>query len=123
MLSQLLPKLRHTVKSKLMDVGVYFYIKTEDRRVLEDRILPAIARSPDVQSVLFIGCEWYTRGYRRILGKRNYWTMEIVPEKRKFGAKQHVVDSAENIALHFKPESFDFILCNGVIGWGLDEHV
>ena len=117
----LLPRLRRSVKSTLIAAGVDFYIRNEDRRILEDTILPAIARSQEYHRVLFIGCEWYTRGYRKILAKRDYWTMEIDPSKRKYGARQHIVDSAENLALHFKPNSLDFILCNGVIGWGLDD--
>jgi SAM-dependent methyltransferase len=120
MLSQLVPKLRRTVKSKLMDAGFDFYIRTEDRRILEEQILPAIGQSPKQLRVLFFGCEWYTRGYQRVLAKHDYWTMEIDPSKSKYGAKQHIVDSAENVALHFDPDSLDFILCNGVIGWGLD---
>lgn len=119
--AQLLPRLRRTVKSTLIAAGMDFYIRNEDRRVLEDTILPAIARSPDYGRILFVGCEWYTRGYRKIFSKRDYWTMEIDPSKRKYGAGQHIVDSVENIAQHFEPNSLDFIVCNGVIGWGLDE--
>lgn len=119
--TQFLPRLRRTVKSTLIAAGMDFYIRNEDRRILEDTVLPAIARSPDYRRILFIGCEWYTRGYRKLFAKSDYWTMEIDPSKRKYGARQHIVDSAENIARHFEPDSLDFIVCNGVIGWGLDE--
>jgi hypothetical protein len=121
MSNQLLPRLRQSVKSVLMSAGMDFRMKTDDRRVLEDTILPAIARNSDYGTVLFIGCDWYTRGYQKLFAHRNYWTMEIDPSKKKFGARQHIVDSAENIAEHFKPASIDFIVCNGVIGWGLDD--
>lgn len=116
-----LPRLRRRIKSILIAAGFDFYIKTEDRRILEDTILPAIAQSPEYRHILFIGCDYYTRGYRRILGKRDYWTLEIDPSKRKFGARQHIVDTAENLAQYFKPGSLEFIICNGVIGWGLDD--
>src|SRR6186997_2328904 len=119
MIKQLVPMLRRTVKSKLMDAGFDFYIRTADRAVLEEQILPTISRSTNRLRILFFGCEWYTRGYQRVLAKHDYWTMEIDPSKRKYGAKQHIVDSAENVADHFGPNSLDFILCNGVIGWGL----
>jgi SAM-dependent methyltransferase len=116
-----MPRLRRTAKSIAMAVGFDFYQKTEDRKILEDIILPAIARWPEYRRILFIGCDWYTRGYQRVFADRDYWTMEIDPSKSKYGARQHIVDSAENLANHFKPNSLDFIVCNGVIGWGLDD--
>lgn len=119
--NQLLPQLRQSVKSILMSAGFDFRMKTDDRRVLEDTILPAIARTPEYRRILFIGCDWYTRGYQKLFAARDYWTMEIDPAKSKYGARQHIVDSAENIAQHFQPDSLDFIVCNGVIGWGLDD--
>jgi hypothetical protein len=121
MTTQLLSRLRRPVKSLLMAAGVDFRMKTEDRRILEGTILPAIAQSPEYKRVLFIGCDWYTRGYQRLFAARDYWTMEIDPAKSKYGARQHIVDTAENLALHFRPGSLDFIVCNGVIGWGLDD--
>src|SRR5689334_3422673 len=87
----------------LMAAGIDLYMKTEDRKILEGTILPAIARSPAYRRVLFIGCEWFTRGYRRIFSKCDYWTLEIDPKKRKFGSRQHIVDGAENLAAHFQP--------------------
>ena len=119
--NQLMPRMRKTVKSILMAAGVDFRMKTDDRRVLEGTIIPAVARSPEYHNILFIGCDWYTRGYQREFVERNYWTLEIDPAKTKFGARQHIVDTAENLAQHFKPNSLDFIFCNGVIGWGLDD--
>jgi hypothetical protein len=116
-----MPRLRRTAKSIAMAVGFDFYQKTEDRKILEDTILPAIAGSPEYQRILFIGCDWYTRGYQRVFAGRDYWTLEIDSSKSKYGARQHIVDSAENLALHFKPNSLDIIVCNGVIGWGLDD--
>jgi hypothetical protein len=116
----LLPRLRSALKSLLISAGVDLRMKTEDRRILEDTILPAIARSDEYRRVLFIGCDWYTRGYVRLFTGRDYWTLEIDPAKRKYGAKQHILDSAENIAQYFEPDSLDAILCNGVIGWGLN---
>jgi SAM-dependent methyltransferase len=121
MSNQLLPQLRQSVKSILMSAGFDFRMKTDDRRVLEDTILPAIARTPEYRRILFIGCDWYTRGYQKLFAERDYWTMEIDPAKSKYGARQHIMDSAENIAQHFQPDSLDFIVCNGVIGWGLDD--
>jgi hypothetical protein len=112
---------RRATRATLMAAGIELYMKTEDRKILQRTILPAIARSPEYHRVLFIGCEWFTRGYRRIFRKCDYWTLEINPRNRKFGSRQHIVDGAENLASHFKPDSIDFIVCNGVIGWGLND--
>ena len=114
-------QLRRRVKLLLVTAGIDFYLKTEDREILEDTILPAIASSQHYQHILFIGCDWYTRGYKKLFADRDYWTLEIDPAKRKYGARQHIVDTAENLTRHFKPGSLDFILCNGVIGWGLNK--
>jgi len=117
----LLQGLRRSFKLMLISAGMDFRIRSKDRSILEDKILPAIAQSPEYNRILFIGCEWYTRGYRQIFADCDYWTLEIDPSKRRFGAHQHIVDCAQNLALHFQPNSLDFIVCNGVIGWGLDD--
>jgi SAM-dependent methyltransferase len=121
MLRALSSPVRRRINSLLKAAGIDFHLRTNDRWVLEKSILPAIARMPEYHRILFIGCEWYTRGYSRFFAERDYWTLEIDPSKRKYGARQHIVDAAENLAVHFEPGSLDFILCNGVIGWGLNE--
>lgn len=96
-------------------------METEDRRVLEAVIFPYFATLPTVRSVLFVGCDWYTRHYERshFKGKR-YWTIDPDPGRRKFAGKQHLVDGIERLDRHFPPEHFDLIVCNGVYGFGLD---
>ena len=36
--------------------------------------------------------------------------------------QQDVVDGLENVRSHYAENSFDAIICNGVYGWGLNEH-
>jgi SAM-dependent methyltransferase len=93
---------------------------SEPRHVLEDSILPFFVQQPEFRDILFVGCEWYTKGYRRLFADKNYWTLEIDPAKKRYGARQHVVDSVENVGRHFEKGSLDAILCNGVYGWGLN---
>jgi SAM-dependent methyltransferase len=114
-------KLRGAARRLLMACGIDFYHESEDRRVLESVILPHLAGRADVRDVLFVGCAWYTRGYRKLFETRNYSTLEIDPRAAKYGARRHIVDSLENIRLHFKEGELDAIICNGVFGWGLDE--
>jgi hypothetical protein len=39
---------------------------------------------------------------------------------RKYGAKEHIVDKLENLATYFLPSTLDLIICNGVLGFGLN---
>ena len=102
-------------------LGLPVPIETEDRRVLEQIIFPFYRTDASIRSILFVGCDWYTRHYERsFFTGTDYWTIEFAPEKRKFGARQHVVGPLESLATHFPAGTFDLILCNGVYGWGLD---
>jgi hypothetical protein len=109
------------LRKLLMPLGVDFYLHFDDRRVLETTILPYFQHRSDIGSVLFLGCAWYTRGYRKYFRGKTYWTMDIDPEQRKFGSPLHVVDSVTTIADHFQPGQFDLIVCNGLVGYGLND--
>jgi len=95
-------------------------MKTPDRLLLENIIIPFfVARG--VGHVLFVGTDWFTKHYDRFFEDIDYWTIEINPSRRKFGAAQHIVDSLEHLDRYFPREHFDLILCNGVFGWGLND--
>jgi SAM-dependent methyltransferase len=104
----------------LFPLGIDTYLRTEDRRVLEQVIFPYIVGQPDLDRVLFVGCEIYTRGYNRVFRDKTYTTLEPDPGRRKYGASHHVVDGMQNIGHHFPEDSLDAVICNGVFGWGLD---
>ena len=96
-------------------------LRTEDRRVLEQIIFPYYASRPDVHTVLFVGCQWYTSHYnRKHFPAHEYWTIEPDAEARRFGARRHVVAPLEQLDAHFPENFFDLIICNGVYGFGLD---
>ena len=116
-----LPYVKGAVRRVLMSAGLDFYARTGDRRVLEQVVLPWFAAQPDVGTVLFVGCEWYTRGYRRFFANVEYWTIDIDPRKRRYGARHHIIDSVTNLRDHFSVAALDCIICNGVVGWGLNE--
>ena len=92
----------------------------EDRRVLRSTIFPHFAQSTKYKNILFVGCKWYTFSYNIIFRNKNYWTLEKNPQRRKYGAENHICASMEEIHQHFKENSLDLIVCNGVFGWGLD---
>lgn len=83
--------------------------------------MPGLAAREDVQNILFVGCAWYTRGYRKIFRGKRYSTLEIDPRAARYGAAHHVTDTLENIGRHFPSDTLDLIICNGVFGWGLDQ--
>lgn len=87
---------------------------TEDRKLLEAVILTHLCHDPAVKRILFVGCEWYTKPYESRFRSKEYWTLEIDPGKRRYGAPRHVVDALKNLARHAPPDYFDAIVCNGV---------
>ena len=94
---------------------------TEDRRVLEHAIFGYYTMRPEVRSILFVGCQWYTRHYERMFFPRHdFWTIEPAEASRKHGARQHVVAPLERLDAFFPERYFDLIICNGVFGYGLD---
>jgi len=97
-------------------------METEDRRVLETLIFPCYRALPSVRSVLFVGCDWYTRHYERTFFRgTDYWTLDPSPRARRFAGRHHVVGALEQLDEFFPEQRFDVILCNGVYGFGLDE--
>jgi hypothetical protein len=90
-----------------------------DRRLLEDEILPALAKETD--RVLFVGVQWYTERYRAIFAGKTFATIDPNPELAKFGSATHAVDVVENVSKHFPDTAFDAIVMNGVIGFGLND--
>jgi hypothetical protein len=95
-------------------------LQTRDRWILEQLILPWYAGQPGPLSVVFVGCDYYTWHYERVFRDHHYATIEPVPSQSRFGARRHVEDGMENLDRHFEPGSVDLILCNGVVGVGLD---
>ena len=97
--------------------------KARDRRILDETILPALARNDRLRRVLNVGCDWYTQHVENIFAahRRDYATLEVDPARARYGARRHIVAPLSKLGEHFGTESLDLILCNGVIGWGLDE--
>lgn len=95
--------------------------RTKDREVLDSRILPPFVSNPQYRRILFVGCDWYTRHYEKMFPGREFWTIESAPARARYGAEKHVVADLQDLGQHFESASLDLIICNGVIGWGLDE--
>lgn len=95
----------------------------EDRRLLDQRILPALAEDARYARVLFVGCDWYTEHVEELFISRGreYATLEIDPARAAHGARRHIVGSLTDLDSWFPAGSLDLIVCNGVIGWGLND--
>src|SRR3989339_1145202 len=107
----------------------YFFIKkitynrnkNDDRYILEEIIFPFILTNYNPQKILDIGREDYEIFYNEFFKNRELWTIDIDPKRREFGAKNHITDNVVNLEKYFKNNTFDFILFNGVYGWGLNK--
>lgn len=91
-----------------------------DRRILEGVIVPWLLAQPLLDRILFVGCAWYTQRYHARFSGKKYMTLEANPGNARYGARRHVVGRIEELDQHVGPASLDLIVCNGVVGWGLD---
>jgi hypothetical protein len=98
-------------------------IRTDDRRVLEDILLPAFAADATLRTLLFIGCDWYTQGYGALFAPRleRFRTVDVDPAKARFGSPGHVVAPMQELDRHLAPGRVDVIVANGVYGFGIDD--
>ncbi len=117
-----LAKAGAAVRSLKRKIGIPSYLRTEDRRVLEQVIFPYFLHADEYRNVLFVGVHWFTQGYNRTFeSRKSFTTIDILPDLAPFGGKRHIVDGLQNIGAHFPPGALDLILCNGIFGWGLNE--
>lgn len=103
--------------------GLHTALKTPDRLVLDGVLLPALAADPEYRRVIFVGCDWYTQHYEGMFAGRDYWTIDMDPSRARYGARQHLIGPMVEIGARFAESSVDLIICNGVIGWGLNDPV
>jgi SAM-dependent methyltransferase len=111
---------RAEIARRLWKLGVY---RPPDRYVLEDEILPALARDPSVTRVLFVGVGWFTKDYPGLVAGKAFATIDPDPAVARFGGAPHAVGRVQDLAHHFTGTTFDAIVLSGVIGWGLNDAV
>lgn len=93
----------------------------EDRNVLEQIIIPFVLSRFEPETVLDVGREPYEAFYNEFFVGRELWTMDRDADRARFGAANHIIDDAASVRDHFPEDCFDFVLMNGVFGWGLNE--
>ena len=116
-----LKQFRIGLHRNLIRFGIDVRKRRADRKLLEQVIFPELLRTPSYQRILFVGCAWYTLHYPNLFRDREFTTMEISPDEAQYGGRKHIVDSCENISEHFRPETLDVVVFNGVYGCGLNE--
>ena len=106
----------------LRNRGKYKTKNTTARRCFEYCILPHFYVRAEFQDILIVGVVSFTRHYDEYFkGKRSVYTIDSNPNAASLGIRgRHIIDSIENIDMHFGPNSLDCVLMNGVYGWGLD---
>lgn len=95
--------------------------KFEDRDVLERIIIPSILADKNSKRILDVGREEYEHFYNLFFKGRELWTIDVDPERKEFGSKNHITDNVKNVTDHFNENYFDLIIMNGVFGWGLND--
>ncbi len=97
------------------------YQDTPDRLILENVVIPYYQLDPDVRNIVFVGCDWYTAGYERLFAHKKFWTIDPDIAKAGFGAARHQIAPMRNLATLMAEGQADLVVCNGVIGWGLND--
>ena len=115
------PALSKTLEIEIKTrLGIPIRYHSPARTILEERILPYLTMSQRGSKILFVGCDWYTQHYKTYFKRCEYWTMDPDLTKKRFGAKHHLTIPLEHLSRHIPPLFFDVIICNGVLGYGLN---
>lgn len=98
-----------------------------DRAVLLEQVLPALRQTRALANnakVLWIGCRAYTTLYYDLIEQSGAecWSIDIEPEVQPFGRRgRHITGDMLKLEQFFPANHFDAVLCNGVLGWGVDD--
>ncbi len=92
-----------------------------DRRLLAETYLPAFGQAGG--RILFVGCRRYTAGYYAVLERNGaeVWTTDIETKVARFGRKgRHRTGDICLADTLFAGMTFDAVLFNGILGYGVD---
>ena len=92
-----------------------------DRRVMADSYVPALAA--DGGRILWVGCREYTLDDYAALEAHGgqVWTTDIDTAAERWGRKgRHRTGDVCEADRFFSDMTFDAIVCNGVLGYGVD---
>ena len=96
-------------------------VRSPDRVVLVERYLPTFAKAGG--RILWVGCQAYTADYpaRLEANGAEVWTLEFDPAAAHWGREgRHRTGDLKAVDTLFADLTFDAILCNGVLGFGVN---
>ena len=96
-------------------------LRIPDRIFLEEVAIPFFRDQKNVERVLDVGTDWYTWRYASLFPRQEYHSIDFDPGKAKFAGKTHVKGSLLELDQYFAEDQFDFVICNGVFGWGINK--
>ncbi len=111
-------------KRRAEEIRVAKIMRSPDRLRLVEAYFPAFAQSGG--RILWIGCQAYTTHYPDLLEARGaeVWTTDVDADAAGFGrAGRHRTGDLKTADLLFADLTFDAILCNGVLGFGVNTMV
>lgn len=105
-------------------LGVSFPYRSEDRRFLENEVFRFLnARHSDTSKsskLLFIGLDKHNWHYPRLLDLE-FHTIDLDPRNARYARKGlHTVGTATQLGEYYKPASFDVVIANGMVGFGIN---
>ena len=109
------------LRSVVYKLGLKQKPRSESRKWIEEELFPKLLADERYQKILFVGCDEATKSYPQIFQSKEFWTIDIDPNRAQFGSENHIIAPLEDLPLHSEPSWFDLIICHGVIGWGLDQ--
>ena len=117
---RLLPK--QAQRSLLLAYGVnrpYLHLPDlASRRCLQAELMPWLRER--CRSLLFVGTASYTWQYESLFPPERYATLDIAPAAAVWGAARHIVAPVQDLTRHCPPGTFDGVILNGVLGFGID---
>lgn len=111
------------VKESVLKTGWSLGLYTPPDRAMLDRIIDALSHVEGCERLLFVGVKAYNKHLPALFSKggRSFATIDPTPEVARYGGAPHWVDVLENLERHAGAGTFDCIVMNGVIGFGMNE--
>jgi len=108
-----------------LTLGLEFPLKSENRLFLENQIFDLLntrfKQQAERARCLFLGTDKRSWHYPKCLDAELY-TMDIDPKKAIYGNRgHHTIGSAGELLQHYAPRSFDAVIANGLIGFGMNQ--
>jgi len=108
-----------------LSLDLEFPLKSENRLFLENQIFDLLntrfKQQAERARCLFLGTDKRSWHYPKCLDAELF-TLDIEPKKAIYGNRgHHTIGSASTLLQYYAPRSFDAIIANGLIGFGMNQ--